>query len=631
MINASPETEAPVKGGLAQASAEPAVAERTPPQALQQRDPIAEQLKKMEEGRGVLNKQIESMRTALDKRTNPEKMPFDPKWLSVTHALSSPTKTGNFIEALGAGAGAMGKAMNEEQANSVAAQQEQLKLAELQQKLNQEDLERQAMLSYQQKRYGTVPSALSGTVSDVSGVQAPLGSSKPIRTAEDVVSSVPPPPQAPTNKARGITMQDIEFYSAIAPTFGAKLKDMAKTEREGLLVTTEGIWNSFTGSWEERFQKPTERTMPVIGKQTLTPDQSKEFDALMAIADKNNLPQSERKRLWEKFYAKHGLGGMGMEDAPAQTSVSSTSSAPSSSAKPTTTQETTASIIGDASGLLGYKPTSGLKTPEQQAFETKQKEAELSLLQKREELKMGSDNDARKKMTEILNTASESAPNLARTSVSLYKLATDPVTKAGFGLLKNGSFQDSLLTAIDKMQVGARPFSVSLDNSVIEAVALSAGKGLKKGVIDGKVVEETAKEFQQRKLQVQNAVGLAARNYAELQLEYARVYLKGEGAVSDNERNIVKALTGTASDRPEMVALKARMIHLRSQFDVKNAEAWSEWSELPANRFKSYNQYKRENPIYKTMVGALDSKMSKIQDEYFPPSGSSGRLESQIR
>ena len=89
---------------------------------------------------------------------------------------------------------------------------------------------------------------------------------------------------------------------------------------------------------------------------------------------------------------------------------------------------------------------------------------------------------------------------------------------------------------------------------------------------------------------------------AKFSLTNARTYLKGEGSVSDMERRLVSALGTRASDRPEVIQMKADAIELRAQYD--------------RNLYQAYDAWRDNNPNTPMRKFATSAEMDKVVDDY---------------
>jgi hypothetical protein len=69
------------------------------------------------------------------------------------------------------------------------------------------------------------------------------------------------------------------------------------------------------------------------------------------------------------------------------------------------------------------------------------------------------------------------------------------------------------------------------------------------------------------------------RHLKQAELEYARTYLQGQGAVSDNERRLVREATGSISDPAKVLQLQASVLLQRAKFDKKMADALDQYRD----------------------------------------------------
>lgn len=68
------------------------------------------------------------------------------------------------------------------------------------------------------------------------------------------------------------------------------------------------------------------------------------------------------------------------------------------------------------------------------------------------------------------------------------------------------------------------------------------------------------------------------RNLATAELKFAQTYLKGQGAVSDAERELIKKAVGSASGNPaKVLALQGQIMQERAKFDADMSKAYDEY------------------------------------------------------
>jgi len=176
----------------------------------------------------------------------------------------------------------------------------------------------------------------------------------------------------------------------------------------------------------------------------------------------------------------------------------------------------------------------------------------------------------------------------------LYRLATDPKTRNAFGVLQQNNIQSAIMGAISD---GIQTPTGSIKFAGIEDAVRKIGG--------------TQEEI--------NAALQAARYYAELELNYARTYLKGQGAVSDNERKIVGKIGGSLSDSAQVAAAKAETVKARANYDKQVSDLYYQWEKK--NPGKMVKDFERD-PKYIELQGHFDEHMGKLADKYFPGSQS---------
>jgi hypothetical protein len=104
-----------------------------------------------------------------------------------------------------------------------------------------------------------------------------------------------------------------------------------------------------------------------------------------------------------------------------------------------------------------------------------------------------------------------------------------------------------------------------------------------------------------------------ARDFAQMQLNIAKRDLKGQGAVSDNERRIVEHVTGSASNSPEVLKEFTRWNRVRNTFDKQVGDALQNWEETHPNqsytKFKQSDEYKKLENDYIAKTNEMASRM----------------------
>ena len=113
----------------------------------------------------------------------------------------------------------------------------------------------------------------------------------------------------------------------------------------------------------------------------------------------------------------------------------------------------------------------------------------------------------------------------------------------------------------------------------------------------------------------------ATNKFAELQLNAAKVLLKGQGAVSDNERLLVEKMTGSVRNSPAAIRDFLGFVRLRSAYDQELGAAQKAWERQNPNKsyreFELSDDYERISNAYSDKVDAFAEKAGN----YTPPKG----------
>ena len=100
-----------------------------------------------------------------------------------------------------------------------------------------------------------------------------------------------------------------------------------------------------------------------------------------------------------------------------------------------------------------------------------------------------------------------------------------------------------------------------------------------------------------------------ARDFAQMQLNIAKRDLKGQGAVSDNERAIVAKVTGSTANSPEVLKDFVRWNKTRNDFDKQVGDALQNWEQKNPNQ--SFTKFK-ETDTYKNLENNYIDKTNKM-------------------
>lgn len=104
-----------------------------------------------------------------------------------------------------------------------------------------------------------------------------------------------------------------------------------------------------------------------------------------------------------------------------------------------------------------------------------------------------------------------------------------------------------------------------------------------------------------------NAVRLGAAEQANIELNYANMFLKGTGPITEGERAIVRrAGAGNVSMSPEVLKLRAQAVSKRANYERNDLDAYRK--HVLQNPDSSYSAY-METPQYKSLYSAYDKEM----------------------
>ena len=209
----------------------------------------------------------------------------------------------------------------------------------------------------------------------------------------------------------------------------------------------------------------------------------------------------------------------------------------------------------------------------------------------------------------ILNAA-EAAPrmeSLSQANLELIKANPDAV-----GVLAAPGVGNALLTLLQKVRgsagVQGTGAGVEIDTSSVEEALKKLGPS--------KLPNETDAAYQARKQRIIDASSMIVRNLAEMELVAAKSFLKGQGSVSNMERNITKSLGGNISDSRNALLAKAELTMLTSQYDQIIRDRMLGWEE-GAGKGKGTEHFLADKKEYKALVDEYNKKVGEINSRYF--------------
>jgi|688.fasta_scaffold69996_1 hypothetical protein len=106
-----------------------------------------------------------------------------------------------------------------------------------------------------------------------------------------------------------------------------------------------------------------------------------------------------------------------------------------------------------------------------------------------------------------------------------------------------------------------------------------------------------------------DAAQKATREFALMQLNAAKIYLKGQGAVSDAERQLIRELAGSVKNSPEAIRDFLKWNEIRANFDKQNGVAYKEFNKRNPN--VSFERYK-ETPEYEKLKSEYEANIKNF-------------------
>jgi hypothetical protein len=110
------------------------------------------------------------------------------------------------------------------------------------------------------------------------------------------------------NEIRPVSYSDLVLFGRIAPEYGKQLKAESDEYLKGLITTTEGVYNKWTGKYDLKFDKPVEAQFAYVdGPQKVMSSVYDDYKTLMTEADKRKLSGPEKELLLKRFYVSNGI------------------------------------------------------------------------------------------------------------------------------------------------------------------------------------------------------------------------------------------------------------------------------------------------------------------------------------
>jgi hypothetical protein len=503
---------------------------------------------------------------------------IDPVYLAMAQGFLAPTKTGSFGESLGNVAATIGPAQAAEEKRNMdmakvrleMAQQGlqtdiQTKQAEMKQRVINQELGTDSPYAKPVAQPAQPAPAPSGALPSAPSVQLPTAPPIPAPQAAPVASPAPPAgalaqaaPQPAPQTLAGQQLFPAQPYALDADErkfFAqgiAANKDPYEIRKEIEEMRRKNMVVNERGATDIRSGQtfapidPTPTEVRIPDKGVFTT--TKTLASRLANAQANNNP--------EEYFRVADLITQGMKRPPAANAPAPANATPT----------------GDAPA--GASTQSGLLSKEQ----------EETLAARKKEMATG-EAKSEIKRRETLPDDIKRYDSLARSADSLYEIVSK--NPKGFGTFDKAG----VLPAIGVLvRDGIRANKVSVDMGGWEDAIRGANPRIKDADI--------------------NAVRLGASEQANIELNYANMFLKGTGPITEGERAIVRrAGAGNVSMSPEVLKIRAQAVSKRASYERDDLNAYREF--VAKNPDSTYLNY-MDSPKFKSLFSDYDKDMRKM-------------------
>jgi soluble lytic murein transglycosylase-like protein len=149
-------------------------------------------------------------------------------------------------------------------------------------------------------------------------------------------------------------------------------------------------------------------------------------------------------------------------------------------------------------------------------------------------------------------------------------------------------------------------------------VAAALGKMLKEGVTLGgsttslnafdEAVAQMMKGASRQDIAAMQNLG---REFSKMELIASRDYLKGQGAVSDNERRLIQRSVANIGTNPDAIRDFLALSEMRAKFDKKVGEAWENF-QRNNTKGASFNDFRLRDPEFKQLKQAYGKELDEF-------------------
>lgn len=417
-------------------------------------------------------------------------------------------------------------------------------------------------------------------------------------------------PAQGVDRTSGDADQAQSGWSAITPQLLTQLTiyapDLAKAVEAGLKVDQDRYLISTSGAiFDKRSGEFLNKPIPGQKQEDFTTTQG---TFRMTPYDFSQYQAAQKRGEGDQWLANYRAG------TPTRPGVS----APTVTTAPGSAQITPAeSTQGTQITRPFSQSISGMRSEE----EKKESEARIAARAKEEEQYSATTRSG------IFNAA-EAAPRLSSLASSNIQILKD--NPDAVGVLASPGVGNALLTLLSKARIGGATVGsvADLDMTNVESALIRLGPK--------RAVGESKEDYEQRRQRTIDASMQITRNLAEMELNFAKSYLKGQGAVSNMERNITRSLGGNISDSRNALLAKSELLIITSEYDEKIRDAYLSWADKNkgkgAENFRGSQEERAIRDEYNKSVNSLNEKFFSQKSSTSRPSpAKSGNEELRNR
>ena len=584
------------------------------------------------------NKRYQDAVARLSDSLANRKMMFDPTLLAMAEGFLSPTQTGGFGESLGKAAGKVGAAQEIEDKRQMGLREREVAVAgqgiELQ-RMKQRDAELLKYLGESQPPSGPLTGPQAGATAAPRAVTLPKIGDKYPYTYVDPIDR-----KYGTTETRTVTQDDLDQAKNYKGPTVQLYPDLTEPRGAGALSQAAGpkVVGSPQGALSAMQANKPPGFENVEGIQTMPANPNfmtgrdyvrlNRMDKSKSAADLIKEGQEiEQKRYRDKeggvqdlasgkFYSfptgkteeiqLYGYPGTHKVDArtAAKLSLLAANDDPAyhdlakrvvegprkkTDTAPVDVKPTDAGVKTDGAGgapSVSSGASSGrLKSVQELALDQEKAKNELAILQK----------EAEKRAEKLGEAGAAKEATLEETDATARRIYGS-VTRVA----------DYLKQSPNYFGIFARPgITAAIGNLIKEGIQTPSGSLNLAGFEDS--MRKMMPGVTQKDL---DNVTKAATELAEIELAFTRLYLAKQGAVTEGERKIVRAIPGTTSTSPEVLRSRMELLKSRSQFDIDTADAFRQWQDK--NPGRSYLEFERKSDLYKEIKKGFEAETEKI-------------------